>query len=397
MAEKLIIYLHANDLPHPGWAIIHTDGTIRASLLHDEPENLAELAAEKDVIVIVPSEDVLLAAINLPKMNRTRLRQAIPFALEEQLIADVDTLHFAAGTYQANGDLTVAVIAHKKMQQWCALLHAWQLEATSMLPAALALPFKADEWCIFLHEIAIVRTGLTQGFAADKNNLAELVTLALSASVPKIIHVQNYSRERCLLTQEAALLCQENFVAPEQLIANLTVDKPVINLLQGPYVTKKTRLPQINKLWQTLYGLSAALILLWFIYPLGSYFILNQRLNVIDEQITQIYQRHFPEAKIMVAPKIRMSEKLHKMLGQNNESHFLLLMGYIGAGLQQTPTIKIKHLDYQNKQISLELHAAAAKDFASFTDYLQQQGLQVQQQNANLMNSQLVATLVIGV
>ena len=58
---------------------------------------LAEAALDRINIVIVPSEDVLVTTVTLPKMNRSRLLQAIPYALEEQVIEDVDTMHFAAG------------------------------------------------------------------------------------------------------------------------------------------------------------------------------------------------------------------------------------------------------------------------------------------------------------
>src|ERR1700687_202408 len=80
--------------------------------------NLAALAMGKEVIVIVPGEDVLLVHAKLPKMNRSRFLKVLPFALEEQLIDEVETLHFALAETQDTGDLAVAVVRQQKMQEW---------------------------------------------------------------------------------------------------------------------------------------------------------------------------------------------------------------------------------------------------------------------------------------
>src|SRR5689334_16197691 len=129
MQEKLIIYLNPTDLNLPSWAVVAADGVVRQSAHRDHATGLAHIAEGKEIIAIVPAEDVLLTKIQLPKMNRARLMQAVPFALEDELIADVDTLHFAVGEYEADKELTVAVVAQEKMQQWLGMLSSWQLKA----------------------------------------------------------------------------------------------------------------------------------------------------------------------------------------------------------------------------------------------------------------------------
>ena len=57
----------------------------------------ASLAAGRRVCVLVPGTDVLLANPELPAKAGTKLQQIVPYALEEQLADDIDTLHFAVG------------------------------------------------------------------------------------------------------------------------------------------------------------------------------------------------------------------------------------------------------------------------------------------------------------
>ena len=97
MTGKVIIYLNAADFNQSCWFMngAHHVGDLAS---------LTSAVVDKEVIVVVPARDVLLISAQLPKMNRSRLLQALPFALEEQLIDDVEDLHFAAGVEQANGE-----------------------------------------------------------------------------------------------------------------------------------------------------------------------------------------------------------------------------------------------------------------------------------------------------
>src|SRR5579862_3516807 len=215
MQEKLIIFLHAHDLIHSSWVRVDASGTVQQHSFHDDPQHLARLAAEKEVIVIVPAEDVLLTTVNLPKMNYSRLIQAVPFALEEHLISDVDKLHFAAGKFDANNLLPIAVVSHEKMKQWLSLLKSWSIQPDVMLPISLVLPWEEHHWTVVINENAVIRTNASQGFACDKANLAELLELALTASehAPKMMCIYNYATHAFAPTLSLLTQVKEEFIS----------------------------------------------------------------------------------------------------------------------------------------------------------------------------------------
>ena len=51
-----------------------------------------------------------------------RLRQALPFALEEQVAEDLNLLHFAAGRRAPNGEVPAAIVRRQDLDAWLATL-----------------------------------------------------------------------------------------------------------------------------------------------------------------------------------------------------------------------------------------------------------------------------------
>lgn len=400
MLERLVIYIKAKDNTHPAWAVVDATGAVRQVSLNDTTDGLAQIADGKEVIVLVPAEDVLLTSATLPRMSRTKLMQALPYALEEQLIDDVETLHFAAGDFQADQSLPVAIVSQTKMQEWIHLLQSWSISADYFISATLALPFTENTWSIFINEIAIARTANYLGFACDRSNLSTMldVALATTALPPQLIHIQNDSSHAFASALTTTIPVKEEFTTPEQMISTLACTlqpETTINLLQGAFAVKKSRLPQLNKVWQIAMYLGVAWISLLFLSPIVSSFILSTRASDIEDQIAAIYKRNFPQAHDVVAPKLRMQDKLQKMSADIGEHRALLLLGYIGKALQAGKSVKLQRLDFQNNQMSLMLTAANSDDFSAFTNFLTQQGLTVKQQNATLNGERINATVAI--
>ena len=394
MQDKLIIYLHAHDLANPDWAT--------GSYTHrGETESLAAAAKEREVVVIVPPEDVLLLTVALPKMSRSRLLQAIPFALEEQLIPDVETLHFAAGQVQADGGLTVAVVAHEKMQAWLALLNNWGVNPTVMMSAVFALPVEEGIWHIALTDTAFARTGHWQGFGCDLANLPDFFQAALSISAypPTRVILQNYTDQPQADQLKLILPVTEKCASPSQFLLDSLASEfksPCINLLQEPYAMKSAKMPQWKLGWKVAAGLGMAWIAMLFIIPMISSILLGYHLHGVNQNIAGIYRRYFPQATSIVAPKLRLQEKWQQLSASAGEDQSLQQLGFLGKALAKAPGVKIKRFDYQRGESTIELTAASSDDFSAFTDFLAAEGVQVKQQNANLVEGRISATIQIS-
>jgi general secretion pathway protein L len=183
MLKTLVIYL-MNETELPCW---EAEGVLHQGDLAD----LQSLAKHRRVIVVVPGEAVLLLHPHLPVMSRARVRQAIPFAVEEQLIDNLEAYHFAIADRQTEGTVPVAVVSDAAMKAWCARLAEWQIMPHVMVPLTLILPYQAGEWHAYQHQHALtVRTGPYEGFtceSAEVNTLRRQDMMQLGLCTRKLI------------------------------------------------------------------------------------------------------------------------------------------------------------------------------------------------------------------
>lgn len=392
MQQKLIIYLQ-ND-------------SVQSVLLSESctqqinTEDLSQYSENSEVIVLLPSEQVSLTSIKLPKMNRSRLHEAIPYALEEQIIADVETMHFVPDKNPADDTYSVAIIPKEKIATIINQLKSWNVQPDIVMSSLFALPVEENTWTIFLNDMAEVRTNAFYGFTCDILNLNEMLDIALSSSIalPENIHIHNYTQKPYAPLLNVNATVKEEFHDAKQFISDLgnhTLNFPYINLLHGVYKARKTKFPEMKKLWKVAGGLGVAWIALLLVYPFISMMILNHRMNGINTNIEQIYKRYFPNATSVVAPRVRMQEKLQTYNSYASEGKWLMLIGYLGKGMGESHGINLIRLDLQNNKLMLELTAASPEEFSTLTEYLNQQGLKVKQESANLSGSRVNATITV--
>ncbi|MHB1946863.1 MAG: type II secretion system protein GspL [Gammaproteobacteria bacterium] len=375
--ERILIYLHPKGVRDSLVAFDVSNQIIRSGTNVD----LTQLSDIKDgeVYVIVPMEDVLLAQVALPKLSRQRMLQALPFALEDQLIDDVEELHFAIGEYQADGTLPVAIVSRQKMTAWLNTFLEQGIAPRAFIPAIFALPYIASHWQINTYEDhCLIRTGQFSGFACEQENLETLLELKLAEE-----------------PQRESLNLIRTHLSEQQLLENMAdiTNLKYINLLQGTYQAKPQS-TKIKKIWLLAGCLAAACLVLGFFDNLVAFFMLHNQHNKIETEINQIYQRNFPQAKAIVAPRARMEEKIRKLTGQAHQNNFLGLLGELGKSLSAAP-VRIQHMEFREQQLVLDVTASSFDNLDNFTRSLAQQGLSVKQQNAAAAGEQVKATLMI--
>src|SRR6476660_7521703 len=73
----------------------------RGELLREGESPLAAMPKAGDVEAIVPAERVLFARLKLPRVNAATIRELLPFAVEDRLLADPAHIHAVAGRTHA--------------------------------------------------------------------------------------------------------------------------------------------------------------------------------------------------------------------------------------------------------------------------------------------------------
>lgn len=87
-------------------------------------ELLARLTAQS-VCIVLPAQEASLSFATLPPLAMTKIRSSLPFALEDQLIDDCETLHFAFSAPTVSGPLVVdrpafpvLVMGRERLRTW---------------------------------------------------------------------------------------------------------------------------------------------------------------------------------------------------------------------------------------------------------------------------------------
>lgn len=391
--QKFIFYFCDADLTLIDWVILNSFGDIEKQGLNTLLTELSDIIRDKEAILITPSEDVLLLQATLPKLNRHKLRQALPYSLEDQLLTDVTDLHFAFEKQKADHTLDVAIISKTKIDSWLEKLSNADISLSRLIPATLLPPLNENSWHVVAYDNTIIaRTGTYSGFGCDIQNLDNMIELRLSeeSHQPDHIYLSNYSNN----------VFSSNFIAKKHerntLIRDMAswLNMPTINLLQGSYLPKNKKSSN-KKIWQIVGCAALVWIGLIFFSNIISFFILHHQASTTEDAINRIYKHHFPQASAVVEPKKRMADKLNKLSHQNQNNPSLLWLAYIGKSLSQSSGVKIKQLDFRNNQLTLEVTATSFSNLDTFTHALTQHGVVAKQQNVSGEGTKVKGTIVI--
>lgn len=365
METPLLIRLHgsADELVY---TVIQQDSVDQETVFGPlESADLTALSSGKSVQVLVPSTEVLLTRVQLPKTNASRLAKAIPYALEEDVADDVEALHFA---FALQGDgIAVAVVARSTLDAWLQCLRSAGIEPDALIPDVLAVPWLPNTWSLVADErLALVRTGGRSGFSIELGALQGCLDAALleaKEQPPAQLYLYNIAEN------EVEELITQGFSTPAPPVTSQRIEDGELtkllaykhlpaglNLLQGAYTPRG----EAKNRWM-VWRLSAALGLLLLI-ALGVNET-NERLRLraatqeADARLEVLFRKTFPETQRIINPVAQMEQQLHALRMRHNGARgdFLALLAEGGASLNMLAGVQVESLDYQSGRLDLDV------------------------------------------
>lgn len=402
MAALLLIRPSVHQPNLGDWMLLNEKNQIVEQAMNAPLAEVTSLATRYPTTLIIPSIDLLLTSVQLPATSRSKVLQAIPYALEEELSDDIETLHFAIGDKNQAGAWPVAIITKARLQAW---LEPWQeqnINLVAIVPDVLTLPFSDQSWTLLLQEnYALVRTGKFAGFTIEINNLRVFLQAVIEEqrdTPPQVLLVYHYHTPASGVDAEIGSLGFP--VHDEKIESSLlafiapSVESSGLNLLQHEFRQRKKR--SINKKIWLGTGLLTALLFLCFISKEGlEYYVLTQKKHVLTAQIDTLYHQVFPNATSVVAPKNRLEQTLKQLEGNQGSSDFLELLARAGIAFRTMPDITLQDLRFANNQLILTVKLDSFDNLAEFRHQLAENKLAVKQNSAESKNNQVIATLVI--
>lgn len=371
MADSCVLRLVAPDFAE--WVSVDASGARATAVARGSLAEAAAACGGRRLVVLVPSADVVLAMPEVPTRGNAKLLKLVPFALEEQLAQDVETLHFAVGRPEPDRRVPVAAVDRARMAEWLAQLRAVGLEPAAMYPEGMVVPANPAHVVLLLDgERVFVRRpgGLPLTLDADPID-ATLAIADLPPSDPDagpnthvIVYASPAEWEASRAPIEAlrpalgSLKVQLLPDGPLPLLAATSVTSPPFTLLQGDHAASQGFAGEWPK-WRLAAMLAGAFLVLHLATLGVDWWRIRKQEAAVDQQLRAAAAEALPNIQNLDRlPSLRaaVESRLRASRAAVNEG----LIGTLGAlanAATQAPGTSVESLSYRDGITDLQLDA----------------------------------------
>jgi general secretion pathway protein L len=382
MAEWLVLRLPHGPADRVSWMPADAHGQPQSAPQSGSLEQAAAAAGGRLVAVIVPSSDVLITNVELPAKTGVRVQQIVAFALEEQLAADIETLHFAPSARdETSGRTCVAVVTRALMDQWLAALRAAGLAPAALCTEATLLPDNPGHVVLMLEgdTLCLRRAGQSvQSLPALDLGAALLAALGAELAAADLIFYvspedwqRRSSEVEALRMQCASLKVQLLNFGSLPLLSPGLARADYLNLLTGTYAPARALSAGLGR-WRLAASLAAALLA---VHLLGLTLQLHQQHRTeraLDSAIGQIARRALPNDS--GGGEVRQRVERALLEGSGDGAGLMPALATLAGALQGASDTSLESLSYQDDALDLKVRAPDAARLEQMNQFLRGNG-----------------------
>ncbi len=378
MSEYVVIRLGAEDQPVE-WILADSTGTRRSNVASGSLAQAAVEATDRDVIVMVPAVDVLTTTVHMPARSTSKIRTALPFALEEQVADDVSDLHFVMGERQENSRLPVAIVADAKMHAWMERLTEAGIEPAIITSESQGLAKIPGTLSVLVDGNTVMfNNGADDEFVMQDVKPSDILVLAGQLSDQESDQQEGEDGEKSghlvvfcsaemdmQLSHDWIALRHEMHSVDVNVLAEGVLPKLAttvatgrgINLLQGKY-GKKIEYGTMFRPWKVAAMLLLGFTLVGVVSKGIDYMNLQQELDVLKTQFVAEYQLIRPDdTREIVDPQGTVNSLKRAMGAATGPQVFLPSLRELGSALAANENLEIEVITYRAGIIDLRLTA----------------------------------------
>jgi general secretion pathway protein L len=363
------------------WRRVAPGGAVREG----SQRGLEGLAPAEDIIVWTPAAETLLLRARLPTRSSAKIVQALPYALEEQLIEPPESLHFAFA-HEADGALAVAVTRRERMESWLAALAAAGLAPTRLAPVTLSLPLADRAWTLsFVDGEIVLRSGARAGLGGPAEPRPPAWLHAALAEARS----ESGAPERILLVDAPADLdsaaWREGLGLPLEAMRPGEADVPEapLDLLQQHYAPR-ARMAALKRAYVPAAALLAAWLLATLAFDAIEWARLSRAAGAAEEEMRTLLMKSFPETRAILDPAEQMRrglEDLSTRSGIAAPGDMLSLLAGAAPAIERESRLRVQGVEYADRALTIRLVASEA-DAESLARTLRARALEVEVQRA---------------
>lgn len=322
------------------WALAERGG----ALLREGRSTLVEVPRGDTVEVVLPASRVLFARLALPKVSTATIRELLPYAVEDRLLADPSQIHAVPGPVNARGETLVAVVDRQWLADALSLLaRAGLAPARVVCETALAAP-GPQAWTAVL--------GADRCFLVEDDGYAVAFDrpagkeppLALRIAVDEAAGREARPAQLEVLAEagspdagawsEALGLAVRVKAAKGRLA--LPVAPRAIDLLAGEFARRPRGFPGL-RVPRLALALAAAIVALQFGSGAFEALRLERERRALEAERESLFRSAFPEATTVVDPALQMARNLAALRHARREPSADDFLAQVTAAAQSDP------------------------------------------------------------
>ena len=396
-----IIRLNHNNKNRCEYVVANEKGEIKDSIKHGDLNDISDQEKNNTVIIMLPGEEILSKSLILPIKSNAKLKQAIPFALEDDIASDIDDCHFAFKKSEIDESIIVNVIDRKLFKNYLNQLKEINI-SPSFVVSENSCVYKTEDTINLIIEDAKAhgRCGYKEPYTLDIMDLSNIIK-ALERN-NNINHLQiSLSKNNDSIVKQISELADTyksvdtkilSKGAFQEFIKNYFVQDHV-NLLQGDF-KPKIKFEKVFKPWRTSAALATFLLLSLLINN-----VLNMNKLVNYEADLSAYflneYKYFNNNARNVDDPIRIvnSIKNGAQLNMNN-SIFLNGLNIISESVAKENNVQLSSINFSDNRFNLRLLTSTLTSLDSLITNINTNGslnaiIQTTNQSGNKVESRI--------
>jgi general secretion pathway protein L len=376
MTESLII--HLRDGAAPQWMVCNEDGNVIVNAVSGELSQATAMSLGRRVVVILPASEALVADSEAPAKSAAKLAQVIPYALEERVADEIESLHFALGERDAtSGRVPVVVIERARIDARIAELHAAGLSPTAVYSEASLLPSMPGQMIALLDgDTLTLRTADSVPLVMPALSINDAFEMALATQVAPVAGLEAAPLGLLLYAGHDEWQAHEQTVdawrdrftgvkvqllpsGPLSVLAPAAASGEAVNILQGPLAVASP-LQTGWRAWRVAAVLAGVLLCL----HLGSRVFELQRLKkteaTLDLGIEDAFRAAMPGQQNATNARRRVAQRLDEISSGGGGGTLLPALSALANARSAAPTTTIEGINFRDGVLDLRVIAPDA-------------------------------------
>ena len=377
MAEFFVVRLGRDPRLSVEWIVVDDNGTRHGEALRGSLQEASLAVQGRAVIVLVSSTEVLTTAVDLPLRGGAKLYSSLPFALEEQIAVDIETMHFAAGDKRESGLRPVAAVSRDILDAWLELLADASIQPWKLIPEDYGLARIPGTMSILIDgDDLLFNDGGDVEFSLDGAKPSDALVVAGKLTDrenddpmadPKghlVVYCDAADEERFAhdwIALRHELHSVDINLQPDGALPRMAVTVASghgVNLLQGRYGPKADYGSWLRP-WRTAAVLLLTLVLIGFAGKGVDYYRLTQEEADLRAQFSQEFQQIRPgDTREVVDPVAAVNSIKRSLGGGTAQPVFLESLRELAAAMQATEDASVESLSYRAGVIDIRVSSS---------------------------------------